>query len=96
MRNFRKEENPETKFKEKKIDDYLNSDGFDEFEVSFTRKLKKGTKNYKGMSPFKCLNCGNIGRYVARCLNRVAHKKNKDYKDNNRKDKKYKKLYYVK
>ena len=37
-------------------------DDSDEEEI-FVRKLKKGTREYKGNLPFKCFNCGRIGHY---------------------------------
>lgn len=54
-------------------------------EANFVRRLKRGSKKYKGKFPFKCFNCGGIGHYVARCPF-----KQDDYKrlddDNKRKD----------
>jgi len=33
-------------------------------EVHFLRKLKKGFEKYKSKLPFKCFNCGKVGRFV--------------------------------
>lgn len=55
MRKFRKEdmkeENIETKFREMKIEDDPESDGSNELEANFTKKLKKGTIKYKVCFP---------------------------------------------
>jgi hypothetical protein len=33
---------------------------------NFVRKLKRGTRKYKGMIPFKCFNCGGIGKFSSK------------------------------
>ena len=35
----------------------------DEIEAKFVKRLKKGSGKYKGKLPFKCFNCGRIGRF---------------------------------
>ena len=42
-----------------------SNDEWDEKEkANFVRKLKRGTRKYKGKSPFKCFNCGRIEHYA--------------------------------
>jgi hypothetical protein len=43
----------------------------DEIESTFVRRLKKGSDKYQGKFPFKCFNCGKIGRFAYKC----PHKK---------------------
>lgn len=31
------------------------------------RKIKRGTRKYKGKIPFKCFECGRIGHYASKC-----------------------------
>jgi hypothetical protein len=35
--------------------------------ANFVRKLKKGTRKYKGMLPMKCFNYGGIGHFSSKC-----------------------------
>jgi hypothetical protein len=47
-------------------------------EEKFVRRLKKGSRKYKGKLPFKCFNCGNIGHFT----NKFPHKrKDQTYDD---------------
>jgi hypothetical protein len=39
-----------------------HSDISDEKEISFIRKLEKGSRKYKGKLPLKCFNCGKVGK----------------------------------
>ena len=57
-------------------------DDSDEEEAHFVRKLKKGTKKYKGKLPFKCFNCGRVGHYDKKIPfeeKKRFHKKNSLY-----------------
>jgi hypothetical protein len=58
----------ETTFKVGKVEnnEELDQDDVDDVEAKFVRRLKKGTKKYKGKLPFKCFNCGKIGHYASR------------------------------
>jgi hypothetical protein len=53
-----------------------NSDDSDnKEEANFVRKLKRGTRKYKGKLPFKCFNRGKFGHFASRgpyvrCSNR--------------------------
>jgi len=64
----------EARFKSsRKIRDKGNKDeegsGDDSYveEANFVRKLKRGTKRYKGKLAFKCFNFGKIGHYSKKC-----------------------------
>jgi hypothetical protein len=41
-----------------------HSDISDEEDANFIRKLKKGSRKYKGKLPFKCFNCEKIGHFA--------------------------------
>jgi hypothetical protein len=50
----------------------------DEIEEKFVRRLKKGSRKYKGKLPFKCFNYGKIGHFA----NKYPHKiKDQTYDD---------------
>jgi hypothetical protein len=52
----------EASFKEDKNED----SNPDEIEEKFVRRLKKGSGKYQGNFPFKCFNCGKIGRFASK------------------------------
>jgi hypothetical protein len=35
--------------------------------ANFVRRLKRGTKKYKGMLPLKCFNCDGVGNFSNKC-----------------------------
>ena len=39
----------------------------DEETTNFVRKLKRGTRKYKGKLPVICFNCGKIGHFASKC-----------------------------
>ena len=39
----------------------------DEEIANFVRKLKRGTRKYKGKLPLICFNCGKIGHFSSKC-----------------------------
>jgi hypothetical protein len=47
----------------------------DEIEEKFVRRLKKGLGKYQGKFPFKCFNCGRIGRFSYKCPHNKKDKK---------------------
>jgi hypothetical protein len=57
----------EASFKADKNEDFEP----DEIESKFLRRLKKGSRKYKGNIPFKCFNYGKIGHFTNKC----PHKK---------------------
>jgi hypothetical protein len=73
---------------------------------NLVRKLKKGTKKYKGMIPLKCFNCGGIGHFSSKFPHKNkesdkegASKRGKKYqKGNKRRNKKklFNKIFYTK
>jgi len=38
-----------------------------EEEANFLRKLKRGSRKYKGKLPFKFFKCGRVGHYASKC-----------------------------
>ena len=44
-----------------------STDNSDEEEKNFIRKLKKGSRKYKGKLHFKCFDCGRIGNFASKC-----------------------------
>ena len=44
-----------------------SEDLYDEEEANFVRKLKQGTKKFKGKLPFKCFNFSKIGHFASKC-----------------------------
>jgi hypothetical protein len=62
-RRTKKKKNPESKPNCSYSDDSYE----DEEMGNFVRKLKKGTKKYKGMLPLKCFDCDKIGHFVNKC-----------------------------
>jgi hypothetical protein len=86
------------KNKEKSNTDCSCSDySYEDEEISnFIRKLKKGTKKYKGMIPFKSYNCHKIGHFENKFHNVKSDsdeeedpkKENKYQKGNKKRDKK--------
>ncbi|XP_057833888.2 uncharacterized protein LOC131044553 [Cryptomeria japonica] len=44
------------------------SEDMDEIEANIVRRLNRGTRNYKGNLPLKCLNYGRIAHYNFRCM----------------------------
>ena len=72
-------------------------------EANFIKKLQKGSGNYKGKLPFKCLNCGKIGHFQSKCPYPKKHSQDEDDKSKQYKKegkfnykKKYKRNYYSK
>jgi hypothetical protein len=43
------------------------SDISNEEEANFIRKLKKGSRKYKGKLPLKCFNCGKVEHFASKC-----------------------------
>ena len=39
----------------------------DEIEEKIVKRLKKGSRKYKGKLPFKCFNYGKIGHFANKC-----------------------------
>lgn len=52
------------------------------------RKLKKGSRKYKGKLPFKCFNYGKVGHFTSKC----PYSKNED--NNSERESKYVKKGY--
>jgi hypothetical protein len=50
----------------KKIQSYHHEES-DVEEANFIRKLKKGSRKYKGKLPFKCFNYGKVGHFASKC-----------------------------
>ena len=46
---------------------YNDDSNEDEEMANFVRKLKRGTRKYKGKLPLKCFNCGKIGHFSTKC-----------------------------
>lgn len=44
-----------------------SSEDFDEEVEKFVRKLKRGSKKYKGKLPLKCFNYGKVGHFATKC-----------------------------
>ena len=72
-----------------------SSDKFDEEEVNFIKKLKKGFGEYKGKLPFKCFNFGKIGQFSSKCPCR-KEKDSDDEEACNQKEHKKGKSQYIK
>ena len=54
--------------KQKSKSEYSNYDDSDnEEEANFVRKLRRGTRKYKGKLPLKCFECGRIGHFSSKC-----------------------------
>ena len=53
----------EASFKADKISDTE----MEEFEAKFVRRLKTGSRKYKGKLPFKCFNCGKVRHFASKC-----------------------------
>jgi hypothetical protein len=62
--NFKSSNNIENK--EHKSSDCSSCES-DAEEANFVRKLKKGSRKYKGKLPYKCFNCGKVGHFVTKC-----------------------------
>lgn len=45
-------------------DDKKESENLNEIKTNFVRRLKRGTRKYKGELPLKCFNYGRIGHYA--------------------------------
>jgi hypothetical protein len=71
----------------------------DEELKKFIRKLKRGTRKYKGMHPLKCFNCGGIGHFVSKFPHKIKEsdeeydpkKKERNQKSRRNKNKLFKK-----
>lgn len=73
LRKFRKEKRrSRMTFKETKSKKDLDGDDdSNEFEVNFSRRLKKATNKYKGMLPLKYFRCRKIGHLASRYPKKV-------------------------
>jgi hypothetical protein len=49
-----------------KVDKNEDSES-DEIEEKIVKRLRKGSRKYKGKLPFKCFNCGRIGHFENKC-----------------------------
>ena len=56
-----------TRNKGQKEEETLYDEWEEKEEANLVRKIKRGTKRYKGKLPFKCFNCGRIGHYAKIC-----------------------------
>ena len=48
-----------------KADKHTDSE-VEEIEEKFVRRLKIGSRKYKGKLPFKCFNCGKVGHFASK------------------------------
>ena len=39
----------------------------EDIEAKFVRRLKIGSRKYKGKFLFKCFNCGKVGHFASKC-----------------------------
>ena len=49
------------------------------------KKLQLGSERFRGKLPFKCITCGRVFHYAAKCLHKDTHDKGKDSAKSNRK-----------
>jgi hypothetical protein len=75
--------NKKDKQKPKSYCSYNDDSEEDEEVADFVRRLKRGTKKYKGMLPLKCFNCDGVGHFANKCL----YKKNKGNEEDDSKKK---------
>lgn len=40
----------------------------DEEEAKFMKNIKRGSGKYKDKLPFKCFNCGKVGSFTSKCI----------------------------
>jgi hypothetical protein len=66
---FKEYKKTKKKEKQKENSDSSNNDILEDDEkvTNFVRRMKKGTKKYKGKIPLICFNCDGIGHFSNKC-----------------------------
>lgn len=81
--------------KSKEESQFESEDDLDDLEVFLGRRLSRGKSKYKGKLPLICFKCNEFGHFFAKFPNKIKihtndkndfkYKKNKDYKDKEKK-----------
>ncbi|XP_057855475.2 uncharacterized protein LOC131065090 [Cryptomeria japonica] len=79
----------EVAFKTSKKNSIIDSKSrdLDEKELNLARKIKTGSRKYKGKLPFKCFSYGKVGHFATKCPYDKSENEHEDYKRQGKKKK---------